>query len=92
MIHEEKKIGKIIEELTMFFFTIKADEIHSGISRDGNQVIIDFEANYDADYAYKLEGLEQYLNGEKNEGWKISIGNWPVPETREKQVSSYLWG
>ncbi len=68
MVHEEKKIAKIIEELTMFFFTIKADEIHSGITRDGNHVMIDFEANYDADYAYKLDGLEQYLNGEKNEG------------------------
>jgi hypothetical protein len=68
MVHEEKKVAKIIEELTMFFFTMKADEIHSGITREGNQMIIDFEANYDADYSYKLSGLDQYLNGQKNEG------------------------
>lgn len=68
MVHEEKKIAKIVEELTIFFFTLKANEIRSGITRDGNHVVIDFEANYDADYAYKLKRLEQYLNGQKNEG------------------------
>ena len=68
MVHEEKKVAKIIEELTMFFFTLGADEIQSGISRDGNHVEITFEANYLEDYAYKLNGLDQYLNGQKNDG------------------------
>ena len=31
MIHEEKKIANIIEELTMFFFTVGADEIETKI-------------------------------------------------------------
>lgn len=68
MVHEEKKVAKIIEELTMFFFTLGADEMQSGISRDGNQVEIFFEANYRKEFTYKLTGLDQYLNGQKNEG------------------------
>lgn len=68
MVHEEKKVAKIIEELTMFFFTLGADEIKSGISREGNHVEITFESNYREEFAYKLSGLEQYLNGQKNEG------------------------
>ena len=36
MVHEEKKVAKIIEELTMFFFTVGADEIETRIKRDEN--------------------------------------------------------
>ena len=31
MTHEEKKIGKIVEELNMFFFGIGADDIKTDI-------------------------------------------------------------
>ena len=68
MIHEEKKVAKIIEELTMFFFALGADEMSSGISRKDNQVTITFRANYHADYEYKLKHLEEYLTEPKNEG------------------------
>ncbi|MBQ8596197.1 MAG: hypothetical protein IJ409_00265 [Lachnospiraceae bacterium] len=68
MVHEEKKVAKIIEELTMYFFTLGADEIKSGISKEEKHVEILFEANYSEEQAYRLEGLEQYLNGQKNEG------------------------
>ncbi len=69
MTHEEKKVAKIIEELTMFFFAIGADEIHSGIRKvDEHHVMIDFESNFDMEYADKLEPMNRYLNEEKNEG------------------------
>lgn len=68
MIHEEKKIGKIVEELTMFFFAIGADDIHSGIRRDGRQVTIYFRSNYAPEYSEKLDLLEEYLNEPKNAG------------------------
>lgn len=69
MTHEEKKVAKIIEELTIFFFAIGAEEIHSGIKRvDAHHVEIDFESDFDPDYADKLDRMSQYLNEEKNEG------------------------
>ena len=40
MTHGEKKIAKIIEELTMYFFTMGSDRIQSGIERNGNKVKI----------------------------------------------------
>ena len=36
MVHEEKKVAKIIEELTMFFFTVGSDEIETHIKRDNH--------------------------------------------------------
>lgn len=68
MIHEEKKVGKIIEELTMYFFAVGADKINSGIEKDGNHVKITFRANYHADFEYKMDQLEEYLREPKNEG------------------------
>ena len=71
MVHEEKKVAKIIEELTMFFFTLGADEIHSGISRDGNRVEITFDANGGSDITsvYQIATNQTY-------------GELPIP-TRE---------
>ncbi len=68
MIHEEKKVAKIIEELTMYFFAIGANEMSSGIKREDNRVTITFRANYHPDYEYKLDHLEEYLREPKNEG------------------------
>lgn len=68
MTHEEKKVGKIVEELTMYFFSIGADKITSGIERKGNQVVISFESNFREEYRNKLHSLQEYLNEPRNEG------------------------
>ena len=68
MTHEEKKVAKIIEELTMFFFSVGADTIQSGIEKKNKEVVISFRANYDAAYKDRMEMLNHYLNEEKNEG------------------------
>lgn len=68
MTHGEKKIAKIVEELTMYFFTMGADKIESGIERDGNLMKITFRANYDPEVRDQLSVLEEYLNEPKNEG------------------------
>lgn len=68
MTHEEKKIGKIVEELTMYFFSIGGDKITSGIERSGSQVVITFESNYKEEYKSKLHSLQEYLNEPRNEG------------------------
>lgn len=68
MTHEEKKVAKIVEELTVFFFAIGADDMKSGIKREGNEVEITFESNYLEEYADRIHSLEKYLNEPKNEG------------------------
>lgn len=68
MIHEEKKIGKIVEELTMYFFSIGADNVYSHIEKQGQQVIISFEGNYAPEYAENVQCLHKYLDEPKNEG------------------------
>ena len=66
MIHEEKKLGKIVEELTMFFFSLGADEIETRIKRDENSDFIWFSSNYDPDYRDELHYLEKSPMG----GWE----------------------
>lgn len=68
MIHEEKKIGKIVEELTMFFFSVGGDSISSHVKKEGKTVIINFASNYDPAQRERLDYLNRYLNEPKNEG------------------------
>ena len=68
MIHEEKKVAKIVEELTMFFFTVGADEIESRIKREADSDVIWVRANYDSECREELDYLNEFLNEEKNAG------------------------
>ena len=68
MMHEEKKIGKIVEELTMFFFSVGANNVYSHIERSGQQVVISFEGDYDPEYTGNLQASLKYLNEPRNEG------------------------
>lgn len=68
MIHEEKKTVKIVEELTMYFFALGADDIRSEIQKEGEKLVISFQANYHPDCGDKLYHLEEFLNGPKNDG------------------------
>lgn len=68
MTHEEKKTAKIIEELTMFFFTVEAACIDTRIERTQNAVTIRMEADFNPSYADRLSRLDHYLNGQKNDG------------------------
>lgn len=68
MTHEEKKVGKIVEELTMFFFSVGADDIKTEIKRQANQVVILFESNYQQEFQYNLHRMKEYLNEPRNEG------------------------
>lgn len=68
MTHEEKKITKIVEELTLFFFAIGAENIKSGIRKQGKTVVIQFESDYGLDYEYRLHALDKYFSEPKNEG------------------------
>ncbi len=82
MLHEEKKIVKIVEELTVYFFTKGADDIQSGILREDNSVVITFRSNYNPIYEGKFDRMEQYLNEPQNEGiediyWELAGAGEP---------------
>lgn len=88
MTHGEKKVAKIIEELTMYFFTVGADNIQSGIERNDNHIKITFRANYNPDYHDRVLVLEEYLNEPKNEGMEDFY--WELAGTGDPGESSQL--
>lgn len=88
MTHGEKKVAKIVEELTMFFFSIGSDHMESGIRREGNQVTITFEANYQPGYEYRIHSLEKYMSEPKNDG--IEDIYWELAGSGDPGESSQL--
>lgn len=88
MVHEEKKVGKIVEELTMFFFTVGADKMSSSIERHGNLVKIVFRSNYLPENEHEIHTLEKYLNEPRNEG--IEDIYWELAGSGDPGESSQL--
>lgn len=70
MIHERKKVARIIDELTMYFFALGADVISSQITLTGSHATITFRANYHPDFAEKLSGMEECLSHKRDEGYE----------------------
>lgn len=88
MTHGEKKIAKIIEELTIYFFTVGAERIQSGIERHDNHIKINFQADYDPDCHDRVMALEKYLNEPKNEGMEDFY--WELAGSGDPGESSQL--
>ena len=88
MVHEKKKLAKILEELTMFFFSIGADEIQSKIQHMGKSAVITFTANYQKEYAYKLESMHRLLNSERDDG--VEDVYWELVGSGDPGESSQL--
>ncbi len=88
MVHEEKKIAKIVEELTMFFFTVGADKMTSGIERREGEVKITFCANYLPEYQHSVDKLEEYLGEPKNAGMEDIY--WSLAGSGDPGESSQL--
>lgn len=88
MTHEEKKVGKIVEELTMFFFSVGAEHIQTGIDRQDNQVIITMESDYAPDCEHGLHHLKEYLNEPKNDG--VEDIYWELAGSGDPGESSQL--
>ena len=88
MTHGEKKIAKIIEELTMYFFAVGAHRIQSGIEVHENHAVITLRANYNEEYRDKIEKMDEYLNESKNEG--IEDFYWELAGSGDPGESSQL--
>ena len=88
MTHEEKKVGKIVEELTMYFFGIGASCISSVIDREGNGVTITMECNYRPECREELDRLSEYLNEPKNDS--VEDIYWELAGSGDPGESSQL--
>ena len=88
MTHGEKKIAKIIEELTMYFFAVGAHEIQSGIKVHDTHAVITFEANYAPENRDRFDRMEEYLNETKNES--IEDFYWELAGSGDPGESSQL--
>lgn len=88
MYYEEKKVAKIIEELTIFFFASGADKMSSGIEQNGDEVKITFRSNYLTEYEHNIHSIEKYLNEPKNEA--IEDVYWELAGSGESGESSQL--
>ena len=86
--HVRKKIGKIVEELTMYFFAVGAKQIDSRIVENNRIFEITFSANYDHGFDENLKSLDKYLNEPKNEG--IEDIYWELAGSGEPGESSQL--
>ena len=86
--HVRKKIGKIVEELTMYFFAVGAREIESRIVKNGKVFEITFSADYKHEFDENLKSLDKYLNETKNEG--IEDIYWELAGSGEPGESSQL--
>lgn len=88
MDHGEKKVAKIVEELTMFFFTIGADKLSSSIEKIDRGAKITFRANYIPENEHGIHSLEKALNEQKNEG--IEDIYWELAGSGDPGESSQL--
>lgn len=87
MIHEEKKVGKIVEELMMFFFSIGGTKMSSSLEKDEHSVKIKFQSNFLPENMHSVERLEQYLAEPKNEAiedvyWQLAGSGDPGETTQ----------
>lgn len=87
MIHEEKKVTRIVEELTLFFFAIGGMNTTASIERKTDQFIITITSDFDLEYQDKLQDLQTYLDEPKNDGmedvyWELA-GSGNSGESRQ---------
>lgn len=88
MVHDEKKVAKIIEELTMFFFSLGSDQMSSKIERLEEEIKITFRANYLGEYEDRIHYLEDSFSEPKNEG--IEDIYWELAGSGDPGESSQL--
>lgn len=88
MTHGRKKVTKIIEELTIYFFTMGARKVESSIELDGDWATIHFRSDYDKEKKAEVLQLREYLNEPKNEG--LEDFYWELAGSGDPGESSQL--
>src|SRR6056297_2157620 len=68
MINEKQRIAKIIDEMTMFFFSMGAKDISTNINIGPDETVITFESDFKGDQKKKIEKLVKCMKIPKQEG------------------------
>ncbi|MCI9338864.1 MAG: hypothetical protein HFH93_15305 [Lachnospiraceae bacterium] len=68
MLEEQRKLVRIIAELTMFFLEIGAEHISSNVDREGAEERISFRADYRPGCEDKLKEMQKCLSEQRNDG------------------------
>lgn len=88
MTHNEKKLANIVEELTMFFFSIGAKDVRSAVHVENNRADIEITADYREEYRERVDALVKYFNEPKNEG--LEDFYWELAGSGDPGESSQL--
>jgi hypothetical protein len=68
MIHEKQRITKIINEMTLFFFSMGATNISTNIRTEKEETVITLESNFKGDQKKNIEKLVKCMKIPKQEG------------------------
>ena len=68
MLQEQRKVAKIIAELTLFFLSLGADEVSSSVKRRGNEGVITLRSDYRRGCEEKIQNMFKCLNQQRNNG------------------------
>ncbi len=68
MFEEQRKLVRIIAELTMFFLEIGAEHISSNVEKEGTRGKLTFRADYRPGCEDKLKEMQKSLSEQRNDG------------------------
>ena len=68
MINEKQRIAKIIDEMTLFFFSMGATNISTNIRVEDEEIVITLESNFKGDQKNNIEKLVKCMKIPKQEG------------------------
>ena len=94
MVHNSKKLAKIVEELTIFFFGMSATEISSKIEVKDGVGTVYFESDYNSVYEDKFETVERLLSAPRNQAmedeyWQLA-GSGDPGETSQLLLIGFM--
>ena len=88
MIHNKKKLSKIVEELTVFFFGIGGTNMSSNIKYTPEEAFITFESDFSKEHLHKVESMGRLLNQQYDEG--VEDTYWELMGSGDPGESSQL--
>ncbi len=96
MDNEERKIGKIVEELTVYFLNSGAKNITTMINSDGKNVTITFKSDYDMAYEHEIIKAGEFFDKPHNEGmedlyWELA-GSGDAGKSSQLQLIAQMAG
>ena len=96
MDNEERKIGKIIEELTVYFLNVGGRNISSEINSDGKNVTVTFNSDYSPEYEDEVKKVGEFFDEPRNEGmedlyWELA-GSGDAGTSSQLQLIAHMAG